>query len=92
METFSVDYLAAMGEPGGGRNEIDPRFISMFSVYNVTFPSNETLDYIYTSILSGHLQTFSEGVRGIANGLILLTLELYEVISQRVATRLFKCV
>ncbi|XP_020287480.1 dynein heavy chain 10, axonemal isoform X2 [Pseudomyrmex gracilis] len=75
-----IYYLAAMGKPGGGRNEVDPRFISMFSVYNVTFPSSETLSYIYTSILSGHLQTFSEGVRNIAGGLVRLTLELYETV------------
>lgn len=73
-----------MGEPGGGRNEVDPRFISMFSVYNVTSPTSETLSYIYTSILSGHLQTFSEAVQSIANGLVQLMLELYEVISRYV--------
>ncbi|GAB1860436.1 Dynein heavy chain 10, axonemal [Camponotus japonicus] len=75
-----IYYLAAMGEPGGGRNEVDPRFISMFSVYNVTFPSSETLNYIYTSILSGHLQTFPEEVQSIANGLVQLMLELYETV------------
>ncbi|XP_072767433.1 LOW QUALITY PROTEIN: dynein axonemal heavy chain 10-like [Anoplolepis gracilipes] len=75
-----IYYLAAMGKPGGGRNEVDPRFISMFSVYNVTFPSIETLNYIYTSILSGHLQTFSEKVQSIANGLVQLMLELYETV------------
>lgn len=80
---YEIDYLAAMGEPGGGRNEVDPRFISMFSVYNVTFPSSETLNYIYTSILSGHLQTFPEEVQSIANGLVQLMLELYEVILQQ---------
>lgn len=73
-----------MGEPGGGRNEVDPRFISMFSVYNVTFPTSETLSYIYTSILSGHLQMFSEAVQSIADGLVQLMLELYEVISRYV--------
>jgi len=84
MNVFYIDYLAAMGEPGGGRNEVDPRFISMFSVYNVTFPTSETLNYIYTSILSGHLQTFLEAVQSIANGLVKLMLELYEVISRHV--------
>lgn len=77
-----------MGEPGGSRNEVDPRFISMFSVYNVTFPTSETLNYIYTSILSGHLQTFSEEIQSITNGLVQLMLELYEVIS-RYVTLLF---
>ncbi|KAM0726763.1 Dynein axonemal heavy chain 10 [Formica fusca] len=75
-----IYYLAAMGEPGGGRNEVDPRFISMFSVYNVTFPSSETLNYIYTSILSGHLQTFSEEIQSIAKGLVQLMLEIYETV------------
>ncbi|KYN03638.1 Dynein heavy chain 10, axonemal, partial [Cyphomyrmex costatus] len=75
-----IYYLAAMGEPGGGRNEIDPRFISMFSVYNVTFPTNKTLNYIYTSILSGHLQTFSEVILSIADKLVQLTLELYGIV------------
>lgn len=72
-----------MGEPGG-RNGVDPRFISMFSVYNVAFPTSETLNYIYTSILSGHLQTFSETIQSITNGLVQLMLEFYEVISRYV--------
>lgn len=69
-----------MGKPGGGRNEVDPRFISMFSVYNVTVPSDETLDYIYRSILSGHLQIFSEEVQAIAGDLVQITLQLYQVL------------
>lgn len=68
-----------MGKPGGGRNEVDPRFISMFSIYNVVFPADETLDYIYTSILVGHLQIFSEEVREIAVTLVQITLQLYKV-------------
>lgn len=36
-------FFAAMGKAGGGRNEVDPRFMSMFSVYNMTFPSDNTV-------------------------------------------------
>ncbi|KZC13452.1 Dynein heavy chain 10, axonemal [Dufourea novaeangliae] len=74
-------YLAAMGKPGGGRNEVDPRFISMFSVYNVTIPSEETLNYIYTSILNGHLEIFDEDVQTISDILVPITLELYQVVT-----------
>ncbi|XP_076299453.1 dynein axonemal heavy chain 10-like [Lasioglossum baleicum] len=74
-------YLAAMGKPGGGRNEVDPRFISMFSVYNVTIPSDETLSYIYKSILDGHLQIFEADVQAISGTLVEATLELYEVVT-----------
>lgn len=49
-----LGFIAAMGEAGGGRNEVDPRFISLFSVFNVPFPSEESLHLIYSSILKGH--------------------------------------
>ena len=48
-----IDYVAAMGKPGGGRNDVDPRFISLFSVFNMTFPSEASLHHIYNSILTG---------------------------------------
>lgn len=36
-------FFAAMGKAGGGRNKVDPRFMSMFSVFNMTFPSDNTV-------------------------------------------------
>lgn len=72
-------YLAAMGTTGGGRNNVDPRFIAMFSIYNVTFPSDETLNYIYMSILAGHFEIFPENIQQIADILIRITLQLYKV-------------
>lgn len=59
-----MGYLAAMGRAGGGRNETDPRFISLFSVFNMTFPSEESLFLIYSSILKGHLQPFDKVLQG----------------------------
>ncbi|XP_011310250.1 dynein heavy chain 10, axonemal [Fopius arisanus] len=76
-----IRYLAAMGKTGGGRNEVDPRFISMFTVYNVTLPSEETLNYIYSSILSGHLEIFPEQVQEIAVTLVELTHDLYKIVT-----------
>ncbi|KAB1255183.1 Dynein heavy chain 10; axonemal [Camelus dromedarius] len=49
-----LGFIAAMGKAGGGRNEVDPRFISLFSVFNIPFPSEESLHSIYSSILKGH--------------------------------------
>lgn len=57
---------------------MDPRFISMFSVYNVTAPADDTLKYIYASILNGHLQTFPEDVQEIADDVVQITLDLYK--------------
>lgn len=74
-----ICYFAAMGVAGGGRNEVDPRFMSMFAVSNLVFPAYSTLHHIYSCILSGHLETFNEEVQ-IAPKLISMTLELYKII------------
>ncbi|XP_014219672.1 dynein heavy chain 10, axonemal [Copidosoma floridanum] len=75
-----ISFLAAMGKSGGGRHDVDPRFVSMFSVYNVTFPADDTLHYIYKSILSGHLEIFPETIQELADQLISLSLDLYKLI------------
>lgn len=54
-----LGFVAAMGKAGGGRNEVDPRFISLFSVFNIPFPSEQSLNLIYASILKGHTAVMS---------------------------------
>uniref|UniRef100_A0A8C6Y8I9 Dynein axonemal heavy chain 10 n=1 Tax=Naja naja TaxID=35670 RepID=A0A8C6Y8I9_NAJNA len=75
-----LGFIAAMGKAGGGRNEVDPRFISLFSVFNVPFPSEVSLHLIYASILKGHLATFDESITAIADKITSCTLTLYETI------------
>jgi dynein heavy chain len=75
---FNTCFVFALfHQPGGGRNEVDPRFISLFSVFNVTFPSEESLTKIYSSILDGHLQPFSKEIRELTVGITASTLNLY---------------
>ncbi|XP_028025407.1 dynein heavy chain 10, axonemal [Bombyx mandarina] len=75
-----IGFLAAMGKAGGGRNDVDPRFISMFSVYNLQFPSENTLRHIYVSILKGHFEIFPEEIQGIVEKIVQMTLDLYKII------------
>ncbi|KAG9351776.1 hypothetical protein JZ751_023027 [Albula glossodonta] len=73
-----LGFMAAMGKAGGGRNEVDPRFISLFSVFYVPFPEEESLHHIYSSILNGHTTTFDECIQNICDKLTFCTLELYK--------------
>lgn len=73
------DVYAAMGKPGGGRNEVDPRFISMFSVYCMVFPSDDTINHIFFSILSGHTYNFNVDVQSTVTTILKMTLILYKV-------------
>uniref|UniRef100_A0A8C9TU55 Dynein axonemal heavy chain 10 n=1 Tax=Scleropages formosus TaxID=113540 RepID=A0A8C9TU55_SCLFO len=73
-----LGFIAAMGKAGGGRNEVDPRFISLFSVFNIPFPEEESLHLIYTSILKGHTKAFEECIQKMCEKLTFCTLELYK--------------
>jgi len=42
-----VQMVGAMGPPGGARNTVDPRFISLFSVFEIQAPSTNNLRTIY---------------------------------------------
>uniref|UniRef100_A0A182TQL6 AAA+ ATPase domain-containing protein n=1 Tax=Anopheles melas TaxID=34690 RepID=A0A182TQL6_9DIPT len=75
-----MSFLAAMGRAGGGRNEVDSRFISMFSVINIIFPNDSTLRHIYASILKGHLEPFAPDLGDNADKLIEMTLALFKTL------------
>ena len=53
-----IEYVAAMAPPGGGRNALDPRFISLYACFHIPFPAAESLESIYTEILKSHLSSF----------------------------------
>ncbi|KAL0246130.1 hypothetical protein GEMRC1_007344 [Eukaryota sp. GEM-RC1] len=66
-----------MVPPLAGRNPIDPRFVSLFSTFNITFPSEDALVHIFSSIVSSYLRPFAEEVQSIGKELPKLTLDLY---------------
>jgi len=76
-----LTFYAAMGTAGGGRNEVDPRFISMFSTYNIIFPNDESLIQIYSSIFKGHMVfvKFQPEYMLIADMIVHMTLKLFKV-------------
>ena len=43
-------WVSAMGPPGGGRNPVDPRYVALYNVYNLTPPSEAVLDAIYSKV------------------------------------------
>ncbi|KAJ3097104.1 Dynein heavy chain 10, axonemal [Phlyctochytrium planicorne] len=77
-----VQFVGSMGTPGGGRNEIDPRFASLFNVFNITFPKEQSLVRIYSSIIEGHTAIFNEDVKTFAKKLTGITLKLYSEVAK----------
>lgn len=62
-----LGFIAAMGKAGGGRNEVDQRFVSLFSVFNIPFPEEESLQLIYASILRGHTKVSNSAFSQVQN-------------------------
>ncbi|XP_071394424.1 dynein axonemal heavy chain 10, partial [Centroberyx affinis] len=73
-----LGFIAAMGKAGGGRNEVDPRFVSLFSVFSIPFPEEESLHLIYASIIKGHTKPFEEAIQKVCDKVTFCTLELYK--------------
>eukprot|EP00742_Colponemidia_sp_Colp-10_P004363 GILJ01004656.1.p1 GENE.GILJ01004656.1~~GILJ01004656.1.p1 ORF type:complete len:2862 (-),score=582.32 GILJ01004656.1:82-7611(-) len=78
-----TQFVSAMAPPGGGRNKVDPRFVSLFTVFNITFPSDESIQRIYTSILAKHLENFSEEVQELPKKLTQATLQFYKMVVEQ---------
>ena len=81
MRDFS--YVAAMGPPGGARNPVDPRFISLFNTFEIQFPDRDNLRVIYGSILNSHVQNLKPAVQQAADQLTDVTLGLYDFILEK---------
>jgi len=77
FKIVALQYIAAMGPPGGGRNPVDPRFISLFNTFCVAFPKDESLNLIYSSMIHAHAQAFDGAIQGVAENITSATMLLY---------------
>ena len=83
-----MTYISAMGPPGGGRNNVDPRFVALFSVFNLPDPTSEVLKHMYSSIINERLRDFSPSVKDAAAKFPDAMLELFSYILESQYPRL----
>lgn len=87
-----VCYFCAMTTPGGDRNELDARFVSLCAPLNINRPTDAIAFTIYKSILRGHLVDFAPDLHPITDTLIKMTLRLFKVSVSTLYTRNNVCV
>ncbi|KAJ3328189.1 Dynein heavy chain 7, axonemal [Blyttiomyces sp. JEL0837] len=79
MQLVDIQFVAAMGPPGGGRNPVTNRFLRHFNTIGITNFEEATLKQIFTTIVEWHLTSnnFQATVISQKNSLVTATLEVY---------------
>ena len=73
--------VCACAPPGGGRQQVTPRFFRHFNMLNVPPPNDACMKTILSSIYSGFLQDFSEEFKDCVKPVVDSSVEVYRRIS-----------
>jgi dynein heavy chain len=60
---LDLEFIASMGEPGGGRQELSDRIVSNFHLICFTFPTENVMKRIYETICECKFNGFYEDIR-----------------------------
>ena len=71
-------YIAAMGHPGGGRQDIPNRLKRHFFVFNMILPSNQAINEIYGQMLNGRFHMAGPFLTAIIQNLCNATINLWQ--------------
>ena len=81
-DIVDVTLVCACAPPGGGRNEVTPRFFRHFNMLCVPAASDDVLKTIFQSILEGWLsEDFAPAIKSMAAPLVKATVAIYNRIS-----------
>ncbi|XP_034028529.1 dynein heavy chain 12, axonemal [Thalassophryne amazonica] len=80
-----LQFISAMGPPGGGRNAVTSRFLRHFNVVSINAFSDDTMVRIFSSILACHLKTnqFLPEYFTVGNQMVTATMEVYKKAMQK---------
>ncbi|KAK3237368.1 hypothetical protein CYMTET_52553, partial [Cymbomonas tetramitiformis] len=79
-EIEDTTLVAACAPPGGGRNEVTPRFFRHFNMLSLPPPSDNCMRHIFSSIVEGFLLAgnFSPEFRGLQKAMVESTVEVFQ--------------
>lgn len=64
LTLIDLQFVGCTTPPAGGNNVVDPRLMSLFTVFNVTAPSKDSVSRIFNTILAKRFSEFPEDVTG----------------------------
>jgi dynein heavy chain, axonemal len=82
-----LQYVAAMGHPGAGKNDIPNRLKRNFFTFNLVLPSITSINDIYGQMLRGRFPTsggeFDSATLAVAGKLTSATIQLWRAMKAR---------
>jgi len=77
-----IQFIAAMGPPGGGRTRITQRYVRHFNLINFVNFSDESLGRVFGTILDWRMsQGFSASVKQLSVAAVAAAISMYNTIS-----------
>ncbi|GIQ85823.1 dynein heavy chain 1, axonemal, partial [Kipferlia bialata] len=80
MNLIDIQFVAAMGPPGGGRTHVCLRTLRHFNLISVPELSQDSLKHIFSTIVSWYLNKCEMGVRGLCSTVVDATIDVYNTI------------
>ena len=77
---IDLTFVASMGPPGGGRQEVTPRFMRHFNIIGYVEMSDASKSIIFGSILSNFLTNFEGGIVSMAEDIVKASIDLFATI------------
>ena len=80
ISLVDIQFLCAMGPPGGGRNTINKRFSRHFNICSMNTFSDETMTQIFSTIISVSLRERNFPLEYLTTGsqIVAATLDMYK--------------
>jgi dynein heavy chain, axonemal len=80
-----LQYIAAMGHPGGGKNDIPNRLKKNFFIFNLVLPSIVSINDIYGQMLRGRFPAgeFDADIMMVVNKLTRATISLWRTMKEK---------
>ena len=80
LSLVDIQFMGAMGPPGGGRNHITPRFLRHFNVISINEFDDDTMTRIFSTIVSYYLKQQSFPPEYFTSGsmIVAATMEVYK--------------
>ncbi|XP_060913896.1 dynein axonemal heavy chain 12 [Labrus mixtus] len=80
ISLVDLQFIAAMGPPGGGRNAVTSRFLRHFNIFSINAFSDDTMVRIFSSIVAFYLKNneFPPACFTIGSQIVTATMEVYK--------------